>query len=118
MLKLYSIVFIFTLVFMTCGGNKKIDVTSAHDHAHDVNRCAAIIQPRRDLGEILPRQIRDGIEHVCAGIEHESAAGDHRVLPPCGHREPTPVLPDCRADAEEFADFAGLDHVYRRANLR
>ena len=41
----------------------------------DVDRRAVVLEPRRHLGEVLARQVGDGVQHVGAGVEQEPAAG-------------------------------------------
>ena len=64
-----------------------------HDHTLNIDIVAAVIQPRADLNKLLTRQIDDGVEHVCAGIEQEAATSDLWHLPPGVGRAAGPPLP-------------------------
>ena len=99
-------------------GHIRAGLQAAHHDAHNIDGFSPVIHPRRDFDKILPGEIGNRVEHVRTRIEQHPAAGDVRLLPPRADRVRPPVLPDRRADAEQFAHFAGTQHFHGRAHLR
>ena len=88
------------------------------DDRSDVDRAAVVVHPRRDLDDILARDVGHGVQHVCARIEQEPAARHCRNLPPGPARLRPPVLPDDGVDVEKLAELAARDHPRGRPDLR
>jgi hypothetical protein len=62
---------------------------------------AVVLEPGRDLGDVLAGQVADRVEHVRAGVEQEAAARQLGLLPPRPERVRSPVLPRRPRDVQD-----------------
>ena len=99
-------------------GHERARREAGHDHGAHVDRVAVVLEPGRELGDVLAREVGDGVEHVRPGVEQEAAARHRRILAPGPGGVGAPVLPDEGVDVVDAADLAARDQPRRRPDLR
>ncbi len=99
-------------------GHQRAGCRARHDRGARIHGPIIVVQPGRNVHEILTGQIGYGVQHMRAGVEHEAPAGDFRLLPPGVRGVRPPVLPDGSADPQEGPQLARPQHLDGGLDLR
>lgn len=91
--------------------DQRAALQAANRHAQNIYLAPAIIQKRGHFCKWLARQVGGGVEHVRPGVKQKTTARNFWNLPPGCEGVAIPILPDCCANALEFAQLAAFYHL-------